>query len=440
MPTSSSNSDLSMYNRESTVSSYCRLFPVQFSSGIGSTVTDSNSKTYLDFLSGCGSLNYGHNHPELKQALLNYISNDGLAMSLDLHTQAKSHFLQTFAANILEPRSLDYLLQFCGPTGSNANEAAIKLARKITGRSNIVSFTRGFHGCTMGSLSLTGNNHHRSPSIHQLMGVTHLPYEGYLGSDVDTSELLIKLIEDTSSGVDLPAAIILETIQGEGGLNTASAQWAQKIAAIAKKHGILLIVDDIQAGCGRSGTFFSFEPLDIVPDIVTLAKSISGFGLPMSLLLMRKNLDHWFPGEHNGTFRGNNHAFVTAAKALELFWATDEFMVTSGLKMDHLISRLQDLSLAYGFALKGRGMMSGLDIRDGTLAKKILMSCFDNGLMFELCGPNDEVIKLLPPLTATLDELDRGMEILATAMQSHCSSAKKRSKQRVSDKKRPAIS
>ena len=310
---------------ESEVRSYCRNFPDVFSRAEGAFVYSATGKSYIDFLSACGSLNYGHNHPELRKALVSYVKKQGVTMSLDTETVSKNEFLEAFREHILEPRGFSYKLQFAGPTGANAVEAAIKLARKVTGRTNVVAFTNAFHGCSLGALALTANAHHRGSSEALLSHVNRVPYDGYLGPDVDTSALLEKLLSDPSSGIDVPAAIILETIQGEGGLNVASANWVKNVARIAQKFGALLIVDDIQAGCGRSGDFFSFEPFGIEPDIVCLAKSISGFGLPMSLVLIKPEHDIWAPGEHNGTFRGNNLAFVTATVALRQFWKTSEF-------------------------------------------------------------------------------------------------------------------
>jgi len=383
---------------ESNVRSYCRSLPAEFHQGYGSTIVGTNGKEYIDFLSGCGSLNYGHNHPELKHALLEYIEQNGVAMSLDMATASKRHFVHAFVENILKPRGLDYKLQFPGPTGTNAVEAAVKLARKFTGRTNIIAFTNGFHGCSLGALALTGNAQHREASAPLLTNVSRFPYDAYLGEGVNTAEILGKMLSDPSSGCDAPAAIIFEAIQGEGGLNVASPSWAQDVERIAQAHGALVIVDDIQAGCGRSGTFFSFETLGIVPDIVCLSKSLSGFGLPMSLVLLRPECDVWAPGEHNGTFRGNNHAFVTAATAIELFWKDNKLQSLCGSTSDELQGALRDVAEHYGLSVKGRGMMLGLDFGDGDQAGRIQAECFERSLIVERCGPRDEVLKLLPPL------------------------------------------
>jgi len=404
--------------RESRVRSYAHSFPTKFACAQGARVVDENGEEYIDFLAGCSSLNYGHNHPALKQALLDYIAADGIAHGLDMETGAKEEFLEAFEEAVLRPRGFDYVVQFPGPTGANAVEAALKIARKVTGRSNVIAFTNGFHGCTLGALALTGNSHQRGGSGLPLTGVTRAPFDRYFGDGVDTADHLDQMLSDPSSGVDAPAAIIVETVQGEGGLNAASPSWLRQIETIARRHGALLIVDDIQAGIGRTGPFFSFESAGLRPDIVTLAKSISGFGLPMALTLLRRSLDVWKPGEHNGTFRGNCHAFVTAKAALDLFWRDRRFETAVGEKGRILKARLESLSRKFGSSvvgLKGRGMMLGIDVKSGAVASAIVKRCFSNGLLIETSGPEDEVVKCLAPLTIGEDELESGLDILSEA-------------------------
>ncbi|MDO8909837.1 MAG: diaminobutyrate--2-oxoglutarate transaminase [Pseudohongiella sp.] len=406
-------------NIESAVQSYARAFPVIFKRAKGSYLYDEKENAYLDFLAGAGTLNYGHNHPVLKTALIEYIEQDGITHGLDMHTSAKKAFLENLNELIFKPRNLNYVVQFTGPTGTNAVEAAMKIARNVTGRHNIVAFTNGFHGVTMGSMAATGNSHHRDAAGIPLIGVSHLPYAGYMGENLDTVKLLKQLIEDSSSGLDKPAAVMLETIQGEGGLNTASNEWLRAVEKICRDHDILLIVDDIQAGCGRSGRFFSFEESGIKPDLVTLSKSLSGYGLPFAVTLIKPEYDTWKPGEHNGTFRGNNHAFVTAAKALEHFWADDKFQTEVQAKIAHLSKRLQGIAKGFDKKLikpKGRGFMQGLECRNGELAGAICRYAFDNGLVIETSGADSQVVKCLCPLTITMEELDKGLDILQKAV------------------------
>jgi diaminobutyrate-2-oxoglutarate transaminase len=411
-----STNDTVFTRRESNVRSYCRRLGVVFDTARGSLIIDESGRQYVDFLAGCASLNYGHNDPDMKQALLDHIMRDGIAHGLDLFTSAKRKFLEDFESLILEPRGLDHRVQFTGPTGANAVEAALKLARKVTGRTNVIAFTNGFHGVTMGALAATGNKFHRMGPAIPLNGVSRLPYDGYLGKDVDTADVLERMLADPSSGLDAPAAILLETVQGEGGLNAASPSWLRRMAGLAKRYGALLIVDDIQAGCGRTGTFFSFEGTGVVPDLVVLSKSLSGFGLPMALLLIRPQHDMWRPAEHNGTFRGNTHAFVTARIALRKFWSDDAFARQTAAKAARVVDRLTAMtSLIPGSRVKGRGMMIGIDVGSGEMAETICRRCFADGLIIETSGAYDEVVKILAPLTTPDDVLNYGLDVLEAA-------------------------
>jgi diaminobutyrate-2-oxoglutarate transaminase len=406
------------HKHESKVRSYARNFPSLFSRAEGSYLFDEQGRGYLDFLSGAGSLNYGHNHKLLREALVRYINAGGVAHSLDLHTTAKADFLEKLENLILKPRGLQYLVQFTGPTGANAVEAALKLARKYTGRRSIVAFTNGFHGVTLGALAMTGNSHHRGAAGQDLGGVIRMPFDGYLGEGVDTLEYFEKTLNDSSSGVDHPAAVIVETVQGEGGLNAASVEWLRNLQALCRKHDMLLIVDDIQAGCGRTGTFFSFEEAGLTPDIVTLSKSLSGLGLPFAVTLLRRELDVWKPGEHNGTFRGNNHAFVTAAAALEHFWSDDRFAVEVRRKGEYVTKRLEEIAAGAPESLrvKGRGLMQGLAFGDPAQATAVSREAFRRGMIIETGGPNDEVVKCLCPLTISDEDLERGLTVLAQSV------------------------
>lgn len=401
--------------RESQARSYCRGFPATFTRASGSEVFDAEGRRYIDFLAGCSSLNYGHNDPDMKAALIDHVSQDGIAHGLDLHTDAKGAFLEAFERHILKARGMDHKVMFTGPTGANAVEAALKIARKKTGRSNVIAFTNGFHGVTMGALAATGNGYHRGGAGMDKAGVTRMPYDGY-AEGVDSAALLEQMLADASGGIDAPAAILLETVQGEGGLNAASPEWVRRIAAIARAHGALLIIDDIQAGCGRAGTFFSFEDMDVTPDIVTMAKSISGFGLPMALLLMRPEHDVFGPAEHNGTFRGNTHAFVTARVAIEKFWADDRLQREIADKSVVLTSALADIAeMIPGAFLKGRGMMQGVDVGSGELAADICGRAYQNGLIIETSGSEDQVVKVLAPLTTPDAIFREGLQILQDA-------------------------
>ena len=398
---------------ESNVRSYSRSFPAVFSAARWSTLVDESGTEYIDFLAGAGTLNYGHNNPILKQALLEYIESDGVVHGLDMATKAKGEFLRTLRDVILQPRGLDYRVQFTGPTGANAVEAALKIARNATGRSNVVSFTNGFHGVTLGAIAATANSHYRDAAGLPPTGVSFLPYDGYMGPDHDTSEYFEQVLQDGSSGVDHPAAVIVETVQGEGGLNVASDEWLRRIEAICREHEILLIVDDIQVGCGRTGPFFSFERSGISPDIVTMSKSLSGYGLPFSLVLLKPELDQWKPGEHNGTFRGHNLAFVTAAAAIREYWRDDDFTLEIEHKGSLVRTALDEISAADDrLSARGRGMMQGLDCTDGDLAADVSRRAFEKGLIVETSGSSGQVVKCLAPLTTSEAKLREGLSIL----------------------------
>ncbi|TIL38097.1 diaminobutyrate--2-oxoglutarate transaminase [Mesorhizobium sp.] len=408
---------LALFDRmESEVRSYVRSFPVLFDRGVGTTLTAADGQEYLDFFGGAGALNYGHNNPAFKQALLDYIERDGIVHSLDLATTAKKGFIEAFERYILKPRGLTYKLQFTGPTGANAVEAALKLARQVTGRSNIVSFTGSYHGVSAGSLAATANKEMRAAAGFPLAHVTSLPYEGYLGGLFDTIDYLEKLLADPSSGFDTPAAVILEAVQGEGGINPASVKWLQRLRELTSRHGIVLILDDIQAGVGRTGKFFSFEPSGIVPDIVTLSKSLSAYGTPMALVLIKPDLDVWKPAAHTGTFRGNNLAFVTARAALETYWSDSKFEDEIARKSAILATELASIAADYpalGLSVRGRGLMYGLvSPKDHSLPARVSKEAFARHLVLETAGSYGEVLKFMPALTIAEADLRRGLSII----------------------------
>ncbi len=398
---------------ESEVRSYSRSFPTVFKKAKGYKLWDTDDKEYIDFFAGAGTLNYGHNNDAMKQLLIEYIESDSITHSLDMATIARGTFLKKFDEVILRPRNLDYKVMFPGPTGTNAVESALKLARKITGRTNIMSFTNAFHGMTIGSLSITGNAAKREGAGIPLTHSVSMPFDKY-NSKADSLSLIESYLENSGSGVDLPAAIIVETVQGEGGINAASVEWLQGIEKVSRRFGILLIVDDIQAGCGRTGTFFSFEPAKINPDIVCLSKSLGGYGLPMSITLFKKEHDVWEPGEHNGTFRGNNLAFIAATEALT-YWENDNLSQEVDNKAELMHEFTKKISNEYPQLKaepRGRGMMQGVACHVDGIAGKICEEAFQRGLLMETSGPKDEVFKFLPPLIIDEEGLKKGFDII----------------------------
>jgi diaminobutyrate-2-oxoglutarate transaminase len=404
---------------ESEVRSYCRSWPAVFDRAQGSYLYDEDGHTYLDFFAGAGSLNYGHNNPVLKRALLDYLERDGITHGLDMATTAKRAFLETFENVVLRPRDLPYKVMFPGPTGTNAVEAALKLARKAKGRESIISFTNAFHGMSLGSLAVTGNAFKRAGAGIPLVHGTPMPFDNYLDGQTPDFLWFERLLADAGSGLNQPAAVIVETIQGEGGINVARPEWLRALSDLCKRRDMLLIVDDIQMGCGRTGPFFSFEEAGITPDIVTLSKSISGYGMPMSLTLFKPELDLWEPGEHNGTFRGNNPAFVTATATLDAYWADGQMekqTVSRGEQIETALLAIAAEHAEAGASYRGRGMVWGIEFSDPARAGAVSKRAFDLGLIIETSGPQSEVVKLLPALTTTPEELDEGLRILARAV------------------------
>jgi diaminobutyrate-2-oxoglutarate transaminase len=407
------------HRRESNVRSYCRSFPTVFQKAQGSLLWDTDGNRYVDFFCGAGSLSYGHNPKDAKMALLEYLQADGVTHSLDLATAAKQQFLETFESTILTPRKLPYKIQFVGPTGANAVEAALKLVRKNKRRQTVVAFSNAYHGLSGGALSVTGNSFYRDESYYQRGQVAFMPFEGYMGPSQDSLDYFERCLNDTGSGLDHPAAVILETIQAEGGVNVASIPWLRRLDALCRQHQMLLVVDDIQVGCGRAGSFFSFERAGLTPDVVLLSKAISGYGLPMSLVLLKPELDIWKPGEHTGTFRGNNLAFITATSTLD-FWKKNAIQSSIQQRSTLLETALRAIIQDYpqlSATVRGSGLIYGLQVSPAELAAAITKKCFALGLIVELCGPQRATIKFLPALNIEIEHLQEGIAILRKSIE-----------------------
>ena len=401
--------------RESQVRSYCRKYPVVFDRAKNAEMYDVDGNRYVDFLAVAGSMNYGHNNPEIKKAVLDYLSEDRIINALDMYTAAKADFLQTFEEKILAPRGLDYRIMCCGPTGTNGVEAAMKLARKNKKRSGIVAFSGAFHGMSLGSLAATTDQVSREGGGIPLQNVIFAPYDGTF----ESIDYLRWMLEDDHSGVDKPAAILLETVQAEGGINVASVEWLRAVRELCTEKDIVMIVDDIQVGNGRTGTFFSFERAGIVPDMVVLSKSISGFGMPMCLLLIRPELDIFRPAEHNGTFRGNQISFVGGAAGIRYFVGhkLDEEVKRKGKIIEDFL-RAEILPMDERLELRGIGMLWGVELGkvDPKLALEAVHAAFDRGLICEVAGRRDGVLKLMPPLTIEDDVLMEGLQIVKESL------------------------
>lgn len=404
---------------ESEVRFYCRGFPDVFVAAKGARLRGRSGREYIDFFSGAGALNYGHNDEGMKARLIAYLAGDGIVHGLDMATEAKETFIREFQSVILAPRGLGYRMLFPGPTGTNAVEAALKLARKATGRQRIVSFTNSFHGMTLGALAVSGGPLRQPAAAPAIGGTVFLPFDGALGHNLDTLEGLERMLVDTPDESQYPAGCIVETVQAEGGIIAASAEWLRHLEDICRRHGILLIIDDIQAGCGRTGTFFSFEPAGLNPDIVCLAKSLSGIGLPMALVLVKPEHDCLAPGEHNGTFRGNNLAFVTATEALR-FWRDDSLAREVARKAEHVRRALDAIAAAHPKSIapgvRGRGLIQGLATPSGEFARHVSGEAFARGLVMETAGHRGEVLKCLCPLVIPEADLAEGLHILRASV------------------------
>lgn len=404
---------------ESQVRGYCRAYPTVFVSASNARQVDEEGRSYIDFFGGAGVLNFGHNNPRMKRAMIEFLEADGVAHSLDTYTSTKRTFVQRFAEVILEPRGMTHRLQFVGPTGTNAVEAALKLARKVTGRTNIVAFSHGFHGMTLGSLAATSNDIYRRAAGVPLSFVDRLPNETAPGGGIAAIEAYRAALADASSGVRPPAAFLVEVVQAEGGVHVASEAWLRAVQDLAHEVGALFVIDDIQAACGRTGSYFSFDGMDLDPDIVTLAKGIGGYGTPLAMNLNKPEHDeHWAPGEHTGTFRGQGLSFVAGSVALEYF-EDDTLMQQVAAHGRIMRERLESIVAAnpgLGWEARGRGMLQGLDVVDGSFAAKIQAAAFQHGLLVGPCGTGGRVVKLIPPLTTPEDDLREGLDVLEQAI------------------------
>lgn len=404
---------------ESEVRSYCRHFPAVFDRAKGDRIWDDQGNEYIDFFAGAGALNYGHNDPAMQEALIDYVRADGVVHSLDMSTTARGRFLERFHSLVLEPRGLDYKVMFPGPTGTNCVEAALKLARKVTGRQLIVSFTGGFHGMTLGALAVTANPAKRRGAGLALTNTAFMPYDGFLGEGVETLDFFEAMLSEPRSGLDKPAAVLVECVQGEGGINVARVEWLQRLADICRRHDIRLIADEVQTGCGRTGPFFRFEAAGLQPDIVCISKSISGLGLPLALTLVRPEYDLFSPGEHNGTFRGQNLSLTTAVTALETYWSDDALERGTAARGEIVHAHLQGIAEQYpeaGATVRGVGLMQGIAFPEEGVAESICRKSFEHGLILETAGVRSEVVKLFPPLTIEESSLRDGLARLDAAV------------------------
>lgn len=405
---------------ESNVRSYCRHFPTVFTRSKGSFMYDENGEAYLDFFCGAGAVNYGHNNEYIKPKLIEYLESDGILHALDMYTAPKRNFIDCLENRLLKPRGLDYKVLFPGPTGTNAVEAALKLARKVKGRSNVFALMGCFHGMTLGALALTTDIVARKGAGVKLNDVTHIPAPN-MYEDFDTVEYMQRILDDDHSAIEKPAALVIETVQAEGGIYVFDVEWLKRVEQFCKKNDILLMVDDIQVGCARTGTYFSFERAGIKPDIVVLSKSIGGYGLPFALTLFKPELDCFLPAEHNGTFRGNQLAIVAAQAGIE--YMLDEEIEKKTMQKGEIVKSFLErevLSLDSRIKLRGIGLIWGIEFEDIStdgLSERVTDKAFERNLITECAGRKNSVVKLMPPLTISEEDLLDGLNRLKSAIE-----------------------
>ncbi|WP_428424278.1 diaminobutyrate--2-oxoglutarate transaminase family protein [Methylibium sp.] len=408
---------------ESNVRSYPRRFPIAIKRASGAQIEDTNGQVYLDCLSGAGALALGHNHPEVNQEIVNQLSAGLPYQTLDITTPVKDGFVNELMAFLPAAFAEDSCIQFCGPSGSDAVEASLKLAKLATSRSNIFSFHGAYHGMTNGSLSLMGNLNAKARRSGLMPDVHFFPFPYSLrckfGSGGEAGErasirYIESVLHDQESGIVKPAAIILEPIQGEGGVLPASAMWLREIRRITSELGILLIFDEIQCGIARSGRNFAFEHAGIEPDILVLSKAVGG-GLPLSCLVFKKKFDAWDAGEHAGTFRGNQLAMAAGMKTLQII--RRDGLAQNALNMGEILTaKLRNLQQRQPCIaeVRGRGLMLGVEVvkadvmdvlgqplADPELANNIQRAALRHGLIIEKGGRHGAVLRFLPPLNIT---------------------------------------
>jgi diaminobutyrate-2-oxoglutarate transaminase len=416
--------------RESSARVYPRHFPFAVAEARGCYIRDLDDNLFIDFLAGAGVLSFGHNHPELVEAATQQMS--VFTHGLDMPSPAKDAFTEAQLSMLPEQVRGHMKIHFCGPTGADAVDAAIKLAKMATGRGGVVAFQGGFHGTTHATMALTGNLSSKGAVANGMPGVHFLPYPtGCVPDDVDPATwdatcaaLLEKALTDPNGGIPTPAAVIMEMVQGEGGVNPITLQFAQRARQLTRELGIPLIVDEVQTGCGRTGTWFAFEQYDIEPDIIVASKALSGMGLPIAIIMYHQDLDVWAPGAHTGTFRGNQLAFAAGAKAVQMV-RRDNLLGNVQARGEQVARALEPLTAHRGVReVRGKGLMWGIELNApgdgrtaGQLAEEVQARALRAGLILELGGRNDRVVRMLPPLNVTAEVMDIALSIIARAIQ-----------------------
>ncbi|MEU3752839.1 diaminobutyrate--2-oxoglutarate transaminase family protein [Streptomyces olivoreticuli] len=417
--------------RESNARTYSRHLPIALAEGSGSFVEDVDGNVFIDFLTGAGVLSLGHNHPELVQAVTTQLGL--LTHGLDFPTPAKDAFIEAQLSMLPAPMRDRVKMHFCGPTGANAVEAAIKLCKIATGRGDIVSFQGGFHGSTHATLSLSGLLAQKRNVPNSMPGVHFFPYSSCarcpVGLAPDTCatncvEYLERSLRDSNGGVPLPAAVLLEMVQGEGGIVPARADFVRRVRELTRELDIPLVVDEVQTGCGRTGTWFAFEQYDIEPDVIVASKALSGIGTPIAVIIYDAKLDTWAPGAHIGTFRGNQLAFAAGTEAVRIV-RRDDILGNVRRRGEQIADRLTALLVnPWVHEVRGRGLMWGIELADpatgqpaSAFAAEVQSRALRGGLIVELGGRDDCVVRIMPPLNVEADVVDTACSILVDAVE-----------------------
>ncbi len=383
---------------ERVVNHYRQTFDIDFVHAQGSRLQGGDGRDYVDFYTARGRLNYGH---------------DYISEAAEAPTPESTDFLARFRETILQPRGLDYRIAHAGRTGSDSVQSALELARRITGRANVIPFTNGEQDASLSTLANAGNDAADRDDETKLDDSVFIPFNHFYGDDDHSVEQLQTMIASNASAVDQPAAVIVETVQSDGGLYTADAEWLRQIEEICRDNGVLLVIDEVQTGCGRTGPFFSFEPAGIQPDIICLSRTISGSGLPIALTLVRP--EHQ---ESDGDFADADPALASASASLR-FWETDELERDTARKsaiVREALAHLAETYPALAGEVRGSGLIMGLATGPAGLAAAICKRAREDGLLVETTGPRDDVVKLMPPLTIAETDLRAGLSRLDTAI------------------------
>ncbi|MGC5701019.1 aspartate aminotransferase family protein [Pseudomonas sp. NFXW11] len=426
--------------QESNARSYPRRIPLALKRASGIHVEDVEGRRFIDCLAGAGTLALGHNHPVVIAAIQQVLADELPLMTLDLTTPVKDQFVQDLFGLLPEALAAEAKIQFCGPTGTDAVEAALKLVRTATGRSTVLSFQGGYHGMSQGALSLMGSLGPKRPLAGLLNnGVQFLPFPydyrcpfGLGGAEGVKVNLhyLENLLNDPEAGVALPAAVIVEAVQGEGGVIPADLDWLRGLRRITEQAGVALIVDEIQSGFGRTGKMFAFEHAGIVPDVVVMSKAIGG-SLPLAVMVYRDWLDTWQPGAHAGTFRGNQMAMAAGSAVMRYLKEHNlpAHAAAMGERLrEHLLILQRDFPQLGD--VRGRGLMLGVELVDpagtpdaqghppqhGRLAPLVQRECLKRGLILELGGRHGSVVRFLPPLVISAAQIDQVAQIFSKAV------------------------